>query len=74
MGLFKSTDDKEYTNYVSVADELRSDYQFVHTLDSTYVPEKGVALSAPAVRLYKSFDEGFNDAIVSLLPSFAPRL
>jgi hypothetical protein len=64
--VFKSLDEKEYSDFVSVADDLRGDYQFVHTLDSSFVPDKGVALVAPAVRLYKSFDEGFNDAQVSL--------
>ncbi|KAG0566686.1 hypothetical protein KC19_7G081300 [Ceratodon purpureus] len=62
VGVFKSLDDKEYSDFVSVADELRGDYQFVHTLDTSFVPDKGVALVAPAVRLYKRFDEGFNDA------------
>lgn len=64
--MFKSLDDKEYSDFVSVADDLRGDYQFVHTLDSSFVPDGGVALVAPTVRLYKSFDEGFNDAQVSL--------
>lgn len=50
---------------MTVADELRTDYQFAHTLDSSFVPDKGVVLVAPAVRLYKCFDEGFNDAQVS---------
>lgn len=62
VGVFKSLDEKEYSDFVSVADDLRGDYQFVHTLDSSFVPDKGVALVAPAVRLYKNFDEGFNDA------------
>jgi len=62
VGVFKSLESKEYTDFVLVADELRSDYEFAHTLDSSLVPDKGVALSAPAVRLYKNFDEGFNDA------------
>lgn len=64
--MFKSLEDKEYSDFLVVADELRSDYQFVHTLDSSFVPDNGVPLVAPAVRLYKSFDEGFNDAPVSL--------
>jgi len=51
---------------VVVADDLRVDYQFFHTLDSSFLPDMGVPLLAPAVRLYKSFDEGFNDAQVSL--------
>ena len=67
VGVFKSLESKEYTDFVLVADELRSDYEFAHTLDSSLVPNKGVALSAPAVRLYKNFDEGFNDATVSSL-------
>ncbi|XP_024397608.1 protein disulfide-isomerase isoform X3 [Physcomitrium patens] len=62
VGLFKSLEDKEYLDFMTVADELRTDYQFAHTLDSSFVPDKGVVLVAPAVRLYKCFDEGFNDA------------
>ena len=64
--MFKNLDDKEYSDFVSAADDLRGDYQFAHTLDSSFVPDNGVELAAPAVRLYKSFDEGFNDAQVSL--------
>lgn len=66
VGVFKSLEDEEYSDFVVVADEFRGDFQFAHTLDSSFVPDKGVALVAPAVRLYKSFDEGFNDAQVSL--------
>jgi len=66
VGVFKSLEDKEYSDFLVVADDLRVDYQFVHTLDSSFVPDNGVALVAPAVRLYKTFDEGFNDVQVSL--------
>lgn len=58
VGLFKSLEDKEYLDFMTVADELRTDYQFAHTLDSSFVPNKGVVLVAPAGRLYKCFDEG----------------
>ncbi len=65
VGVFNDLENTEYQEFLSVADELRSEYNFTHTFDTSYVPKTGVDLSAPAVRLYKNFDEGFNDASVS---------
>jgi protein disulfide-isomerase A1 len=62
VGVFNDLENTEYQEFLSVADELRSEYNFTHTFDTSYVPKTGVDLSAPAVRLYKNFDEGFNDA------------
>jgi protein disulfide-isomerase A1 len=62
VAVFKDPESKEYKEFLNVADELRSEYNFTHTFDSSYVPDTGVDLSAPAVRLYKNFDEGFSDA------------
>jgi protein disulfide-isomerase A1 len=67
VAVFKDPESKEYKEFLNVADELRSEYNFTHTFDSSYVPDTGVDLSAPAVRLYKNFDEGFSDATVSPL-------
>jgi protein disulfide-isomerase A1 len=67
VAVFKDPESQEYKEFLNVADELRSEYNFTHTFDSSYVPDTGVDLSAPAVRLYKNFDEGFSDATVSPL-------
>ena len=61
MGVFSSYDSEEFTIFTSVANELRSDYEFKHTLDASFLPTKETALTGPAIRLFKKFDEGFSD-------------
>ncbi|GJP47023.1 hypothetical protein CLOM_g6255 [Closterium sp. NIES-68] len=62
VGLFTSLSSPEFDTFVSVARDLRTDYVFKHTTDAALLPAKGPALSAPAVRLLKHFDEGFSDS------------
>lgn len=61
VGVFSSYDSEEFTNFTSVANELRSDYTFGHTSDASFLPEKSGDLTPPAIRLFKKFDEGFDD-------------
>lgn len=67
MGVFPSYDSEEYKSFISVASELRSDYEFKHTLDPSFLPKKSEVLSGPTIRVYKKFDEGFNDLKVRAL-------
>jgi hypothetical protein len=46
---------------MSVADKLRSDYDFVHTLDAKILPRGDTTIKGPLVRLLKPFDELFVD-------------
>lgn len=67
VGVFGSLESEEYTNFLTVADKLRLEYAFTHTLDPSYLPEEiGGPTAAPAVRIYKPFDDGSNDATVIL--------
>ncbi|KAH7445484.1 hypothetical protein KP509_01G011100 [Ceratopteris richardii] len=61
VGVFNSYDSDEYKDFISVASELRSEYVFKHTLDSSLLPKKDLDLSLPSIRVFKKFDEGFND-------------
>jgi protein disulfide-isomerase A1 len=43
---------------MEVAERLRSDYDFAHTLHANYLPRGGdVMVERPFVRLFKPFDE-----------------
>lgn len=46
---------------MSVADKLRSDYEFVHTLDAKLLPRGDTTTKGPFVRLLKPFDDLFVD-------------
>ncbi|KAJ7565657.1 hypothetical protein O6H91_02G069700 [Diphasiastrum complanatum] len=61
VGFFEQYEGEEFLNFTKAAETLRSDYEFFHTSDLSLLPAKSVALVAPAVRLFKTFDEGFND-------------
>lgn len=61
VGIFSSYDTEEFTNFTSVASELRSDYAFWYVIDASLLPSKPGPLVPPSIRLFKKFDEGFND-------------
>ncbi|KAJ7547797.1 hypothetical protein O6H91_08G104900 [Diphasiastrum complanatum] len=61
VGVFEHYESEEFFNFTKAAEPLRSDYAFVHTSDVSLLPIKIVTLVGPAVRLFKTFDEGFND-------------
>ena len=44
-----------------MAEKLRSDYAFGHTLDAKLLPRGETSVSGPIVRLFKPFDELFVD-------------
>jgi protein disulfide-isomerase A1 len=68
VGLFSSYESEEFRNFTYLANELRSMYEFCHTLDASYLPAKSAALTAPAVRIFKKFEESFNDLKVCRSP------
>lgn len=61
VGVFSSYESKEFKVFMNTANELRSHYEFRHTLDPSFLPKKAAALSGPTIRVFKKFDEGFND-------------
>lgn len=61
VGVFPKLSGEEYENFTALADKLRSDYDFVHTLDAKLLPH-GESVSKPTLRLLKPFDELFVDS------------
>uniref|UniRef100_A0A2P2LS74 protein disulfide-isomerase n=1 Tax=Rhizophora mucronata TaxID=61149 RepID=A0A2P2LS74_RHIMU len=73
VGVFPSFSGQEYENYTAVAEKLRSDYAFSHTLDAKHLPRGESSATGPLVRLFKPFDElyvDFKDFDVDALEKF----
>lgn len=51
---------------MEVAEKLRSDYYFGHTLHANHLPRGDAAVERPLVRLFKPFDELVLDSKVIL--------
>jgi protein disulfide-isomerase A1 len=66
VGVFTKFSGEEFENFLAVAEKLRSDYEFGHTLDAKYLPRGESSVSGPLVRLFKPFDELFVDSKVLL--------
>jgi protein disulfide-isomerase A1 len=66
VGVFPKFSGEEFENFLAVAEKLRSDYEFGHTLDAKYLPRGESSVSVPLVRLFKPFDELFVDSKVLL--------
>ena len=75
MGVFSSYECEEFRNFSLVASELRSQYEFRHTMDSSFLPTKSTPLvESPVIRVFKNFDEGYDDLKVHLLSKPFHRL
>ncbi|XP_030455068.1 protein disulfide-isomerase [Syzygium oleosum] len=61
VGIFPEFSGEEYENFTALAENLRSDYDFGHTLDAKLLPRGDAAVAGPVVRLFKPFDELFVD-------------
>ncbi|XP_030545206.1 protein disulfide-isomerase-like [Rhodamnia argentea] len=61
VGIFPKFSGEEYENFTALAENLRSDYEFGHTLDAKLLPRGESSVAGPAVRLFKPFDELFVD-------------
>ncbi|KAB1221079.1 Protein disulfide-isomerase [Morella rubra] len=62
VGVFPKFSGEEFDNFTSLAEKLRSDYEFGHTLDAKLLPRGESSLTGPIVRLFKPFDELFVDS------------
>lgn len=60
-GVFPKFEGEEYENFIKLAEKLRSDYDFGHTLDAKLLPKGDSSVSGPVIRLFKPFDELFVD-------------
>ncbi|KAI4337828.1 hypothetical protein L6164_016198 [Bauhinia variegata] len=61
VGVFPKFSGDEFENFTALAEKLRSDYDFAHTLDAKHLPRGESSVSGPLVRLFKPFDELFVD-------------
>lgn len=59
--MFPKFSGEEYENYTALAEKLRSEYDFGHTLDAKLLPRGESSAAGPVVRLFKPFDELFVD-------------
>ncbi|XP_057446025.1 protein disulfide-isomerase-like [Lotus japonicus] len=62
VGVFPKFSGEEFDNFFALAEKLRSDYDFGHTLDAKNLPRGESSVSGPVVRLFKPFDELFVDS------------
>ncbi|KAK8579909.1 hypothetical protein V6N13_143066 [Hibiscus sabdariffa] len=56
VGIFSKFSGEEFENYTALAEKLRSDYEFGHTLDAKYLPRGESSVTVPVVRLFKPFE------------------
>ncbi|XP_026434924.1 protein disulfide-isomerase-like [Papaver somniferum] len=61
VGVFPKFSGKEFENFITLAEKLRSEYDFGHTLDAKFLP-RGGDVKVPTVRFLKPFDELFVDS------------
>ncbi|XP_010268974.1 PREDICTED: protein disulfide-isomerase [Nelumbo nucifera] len=57
VGVFSEFSGEEFENFTALAEKLRSDYDFGHTLDAKLLPRGESTVSGPTLRLFKPFDE-----------------
>lgn len=57
VGVFPEFSGEKFENFTAVAERLRADYDFGHTLDAKLLPRGDSSVSGPVVRLFKPFDE-----------------
>ncbi|KAK3034770.1 hypothetical protein RJ639_032283, partial [Escallonia herrerae] len=73
VGVFPEFSGEKFDNFSALAERLRSDYEFGHTLDAKHLPRGESSVSGPIVRLFKPFDElvvDFEDFDVDTLVKF----
>ncbi|XP_009629917.1 protein disulfide-isomerase-like isoform X1 [Nicotiana tomentosiformis] len=60
VGIFPELCLEKIKNFTALAEDLRVDYDFVHTLDAKFLPHGG-PVDKPTIRLFKPFDELYAD-------------
>lgn len=62
--MFPKFSGEEFDNFIALAEKLRAEYEFGHTLDAKLLPRGESSVTGPVVRLFKPFDELFVDSKV----------
>lgn len=57
VGIFSELSGEEFANFTILAEKLRSEYDFGHTLDARLLPQGDSTVNQPTLRLFKPFDE-----------------
>ncbi|PSS30226.1 Protein disulfide-isomerase [Actinidia chinensis var. chinensis] len=73
VGVFPEFSGEEFRNFTVLAEKLRSDYDFGHTLDAKLLPRGESSVNRPTIRLLKPFDElvvDFQDFQVAAMEKF----
>ncbi|KAL2339762.1 hypothetical protein Fmac_007702 [Flemingia macrophylla] len=73
VGVFPKFSGEEFDNFTVLAEKLRDDYDFGHTLSAKHLPTEESSVTGPIVRLFKPFDElsvDFQDFHVEALEKF----
>uniref|UniRef100_A0A7C8Z5M3 Protein disulfide-isomerase n=1 Tax=Opuntia streptacantha TaxID=393608 RepID=A0A7C8Z5M3_OPUST len=73
VGIFPEFSGEEYKNFTALAEKLRSEYDFGHTLNAKLLPRGELLVKKPTVRLFKPFDElvvDFQDFDLDALEKF----
>ncbi|KAF5480532.1 hypothetical protein F2P56_001273 [Juglans regia] len=73
VGIFTEFSGEEFNNFTALAEKLRSDFDFGHTLYPKLLPRGESSVNGPTVRLLKPFDErsvDFQDFHVDALEKF----
>ncbi|XAR62810.1 Protein disulfide-isomerase [Bertholletia excelsa] len=73
VGIFPEFSGEKFENFMALAEKLRSDYDFGHTLDAKLLPCGESSVAGPTVRLFKPFDElvvDFEDFDVDAMEKF----
>jgi protein disulfide-isomerase A1 len=55
--VFPEFSGEKFENFTALAEKLRSDYEFGHTLDAKLLPRGESSIVGPTIRLFKPFDE-----------------
>ncbi|KAL9687692.1 hypothetical protein QQ045_032099 [Rhodiola kirilowii] len=63
VGVFPELSGEKYENFTSLAEKLRSEYEFGHTTNAKILPRGESSVTGPLVRLFKPFDELFVDSM-----------
>ncbi|XP_058097456.1 protein disulfide-isomerase [Magnolia sinica] len=73
VGIFPKFSGEEFENFTTLAEKLRSDYDFGHTSDAKLLPRGESTVKQPILRLFKPFDErvvDFEDFHVDAMEKF----
>lgn len=61
VGIFPKFSGEEFENFMTLAEKMRSDYDFGHTTNAKLISRGESAVTKPTLRLLKPFDKLFVD-------------